>query len=211
MDESEVRVVWCDFGGVLTSPIADAANEVAAAAGLTWDQLWQGITDVAHGMGLEGMQPLELGMLSQTEWGARVTRQLPLDHQPRIDLGSWDDHWYRGRHLDGELLDELRRIRRGGTRVGMLTNSVREWEPHRAKLLNDSEFDAIVRSHEIRLAKPDPAIYRYAGALLEAPPEQTLLIDDSDANCLAAAARGWQTIHHTQTSDTISILRSLLP
>lgn len=196
-----VTVVWCDVGGVLTSPIADAANGVADAAGLTWGELWQAIEEVAGEWGLTGMGPLETGVLSQTEWGARVTEQLP--REPRIDLRRWDEHWYAGRAPNPDLLAGLAALRATGIRVGLLTNSVREWEPHRARLFDERDFDAVVRSHELGVRKPDPRIYAEAERVLAAPATRTLLVDDSTENCDAARARGWQAINHVDSASTL--------
>ncbi|MEN2738822.1 HAD family phosphatase [Microbacterium sp. X-17] len=201
-----VASVWCDFGGVLTPPIADAAAEVARAAGVPWDRIWRAIDEVAAAEGLHGMQPLELGVLSQAAWGARVEEALGV--RPAIDLREWDRHWYRDRPVDAALLDVLAGLRRRGIGVGLLTNSVREWEPHRARLLRGyaDVFQAVVRSHEVALAKPDPRIFAHAASLLPGP---TLLIDDSAENCRAARAVGWRAHHHTDPAETRQLLHTL--
>jgi putative hydrolase of the HAD superfamily len=51
-------------------------------------------------------------------------------------------------------------------------------------------FDLRVWSHQLRVAKPDPAIYRYALEKLGVKPEQALFIDDREENVAAAAALG---------------------
>ncbi|MBC7277293.1 HAD-IA family hydrolase [Nocardioides sp.] len=199
-----VTVVWCDVGGVLTSPVADAARGLVDAAGLTWTELWEAIDEVAARFGLTGMGPLETGLLSQSEWGTRVTELLP--RRPRIDLRRWDEHWYAGRAPNPDLLAGLATLRSTGVRVGLLTNSVREWEPHRALLFDERDFDGVVRSHDLGVRKPDPRIYAEAERILPAPVTATLLVDDTDENCAAARARGWRAVHHIDTAKTIAEL-----
>jgi putative hydrolase of the HAD superfamily len=59
-----------------------------------------------------------------------------------------------------------------------------------------SLFHARIYSHQVRLAKPDPAIYRFAlKALGGIDPLEALFIDDLEANVLGASKIGWQTIH----------------
>ena len=43
-----------------------------------------------------------------------------------------------------------------------------------------SRFDVLVWSYQLRMAKPDPAIYRYALEKLGDQPAETLFIDDRE-------------------------------
>jgi putative hydrolase of the HAD superfamily len=59
-----------------------------------------------------------------------------------------------------------------------------------------SLFHARIYSHEVKLMKPDPAIYRAAlEALGGIDPLEALFIDDLEPNILGASKLGWQTIH----------------
>ena len=54
-----------------------------------------------------------------------------------------------------------------------------------------SRFDVLVWSYQLRMAKPDPAIYRYVLEKLgRCPPAETLFIDDRPVNVEAAVAMG---------------------
>lgn len=202
--DAAVAVVWCDVGGVLISSPDEAARGLADTVGVPWGELWTAIEAAAAEVGEHGARPVELGLLTQRAWAARVTAHL--DRPPRVDLGRWDELWYRHRRPVPAMLRALAAARGAGVRVGLLTNSVREWEPHRARLLGDAAFDAVVRSHEVGAAKPDPEIYAAAESALPASPRRTLLIDDTEENCRAARARGWQTIHHRDLHTTIAAL-----
>jgi putative hydrolase of the HAD superfamily len=112
-----------------------------------------------------------------------------------------------GRELNRPLVEALRGLRRRGLRIGMLTNSVLEWERHRDRMLAGVDvFEETIRSHEIGFAKPDPRIYEHAARVLQTSGE-TLLIDDSAQNCRAARAHGWAAIEHHDTGATIDELR----
>lgn len=205
-----IGVIWCDFGGVLTPPIREAMASIAAASGVPWAALSAAASAVAEEQGMTGFQPLELGVMTQRDWGASLSRRLAPDHVSRVDLGEWGDHWYRGRVVNAALLDELERLACDGVRVGMLTNSVREWEPHRERMLiGRSPFEAVVRSHELGIAKPDSRIFTHCERNLVSAGGTTLLIDDSPANCSAAEKHGWNALLHVDTVTTISRLRTL--
>jgi putative hydrolase of the HAD superfamily len=205
-----ITVLWCDFGGVLTPHLDEAIAHIVQASGVPWTVLMTAAGAVAAEMGLTGFGPLELGLLTQAEWGSHVARALPPEHPTQVDLGRWDEYWYRDRPVNVELMDVLAELAAGGMRIGMLTNSVAEWEPHRARMLSGtSVFDAYVRSHEIGLAKPDARIYTHADTMLPANGGTVAFIDDLLPNCVAAEAHGWLGIHHLHTDDTVARLRRL--
>ena len=58
-------------------------------------------------------------------------------------------------------------------------------------------FRRIFVSGELRLAKPDAAIFRHVLEAIGAPAEQCLFIDDAERNVAAAAALGLRTHHFT--------------
>ncbi|ONH37076.1 MULTISPECIES: HAD family phosphatase [Protofrankia] len=206
----EISVVWCDFGGVLTSPIPEAFDRFVAAAGVPAAALRSAIDAVAGERGMRMIEPLERGLMTQHEWGLRVTAALAPEWTPRVDLTRFGDHWYEGRRMNNALLGCLADCRRRGLRVGLLTNSVAEWEPHRAALMPDAGvFEVTINSHEIGLRKPDPEIYQTAEDAFGVAPRQCLLIDDTPVNCAAAQARGWQTILHSSPEQTLEHLARL--
>jgi putative hydrolase of the HAD superfamily len=205
-----LAVVWCDFGGVLTPHLDEAIGHIVQASGVSWPVLMTAAGKVAAEMGLTGLGPLELGLLTQAEWGSRLAQALPPEHQTQVDLGRWDEYWYRDRPVNLDLLKVLEELSAAGVRIGMLTNSVAEWEPHRARMLAETTvFEGYVRSHEIGLAKPDPRIYAYADQVLPADGGTVVFIDDLLVNCVAAEANGWVGIHHLSTADTVARLLEL--
>jgi len=63
-----------------------------------------------------------------------------------------------------------------------------------------SAVDHVYLSYVERARKPDPAAFLHVCAAEGANPSDTLLIDDSRANCLSASALGLQVIHVTNPS-----------
>jgi putative hydrolase of the HAD superfamily len=61
-------------------------------------------------------------------------------------------------------------------------------------------FDSGIFSGDVKLAKPDPAIYALTEERLQAKPGSILFIDDHPDNIAAARIAGWQTLHLTDPS-----------
>jgi putative hydrolase of the HAD superfamily len=56
-------------------------------------------------------------------------------------------------------------------------------------------FDGGIFSGDVKLAKPDPAIFQLLQQRYTLEPQRTVFIDDLDANVQAAQALGWRGIH----------------
>lgn len=88
----------------------------------------------------------------------------------------------------------LRALRTRGMPVYALTNfgtaTLKIAEPHYPVL---TEFDIRFISGDLKMIKPDPALYAHVEAHVPQSPDQLLFIDDRADNIDAAAARGWQT------------------
>ncbi|MDF1739393.1 MAG: HAD family phosphatase [Verrucomicrobiales bacterium] len=57
-------------------------------------------------------------------------------------------------------------------------------------------FSGRIYSHEVGCMKPSPEIYRIAIETLSLDPEETIYIDDLEANCAAGREAGLQTIRY---------------
>jgi putative hydrolase of the HAD superfamily len=57
------------------------------------------------------------------------------------------------------------------------------------------DFDVLVWSYQLHMAKPDPEIYRHVLKELGTLPEETLFLDDKLVNIQAARALGIRAIH----------------
>ena len=97
-----------------------------------------------------------------------------------------------------ELLSGLRERRnsQGGLKLYFLSNMpapfARALEQRHDFL---SWFDGGIFSGDVKLGKPDPAIFNLLASRYRLDSAETLFIDDSLANVQAADALGWQTIH----------------
>jgi epoxide hydrolase-like predicted phosphatase len=92
---------------------------------------------------------------------------------------------------------------RPGVTVGVISNTneahvywLDEYLPELA------EFDLVMLSNEVGLAKPDPAIFELALELLDLPPHRTIFLDDLAVNVAAAQALGMYGLVHTDWAIT---------
>jgi len=96
------------------------------------------------------------------------------------------------------MVDWALRLQAAGTPTGVLSNlgdAMTEGVLARQSWL--SGFDHLVWSHSLKLAKPDPEIYRRAAEGFGYAPKQILFIDDREDNVAGGAAVGMQVVHYT--------------
>jgi len=72
-----------------------------------------------------------------------------------------------------------------------------------------ANFDEVIWSYELKLAKPDPAIYHAMLAKVGTKPEETLFIDDREENIEAARALGIKTHLFTTVEALIADLKGM--
>ena len=87
-------------------------------------------------------------------------------------------------HLWSDVSDDTRealaRLRRGGLRLGVVSNSDGRVEEALEAAGLRQYFDVVVDSAVAGVEKPDPAIFRAALTALDVPPDQALYVGDLD-------------------------------
>lgn len=109
----------------------------------------------------------------------------------RLDARMWTTQ-------DPAMLAWQRSLKAAGIRTAILSNmgdSVLENIKREFTWIDD--FDVLVWSFELHIAKPDPAIYLHALERLGTQPAETLFIDDKRINVEAAQALGMLGLEFT--------------
>jgi epoxide hydrolase-like predicted phosphatase len=204
---SAIRAVISDFGGVLTNPLWEAFAGWNANVGADPGVLGQALQRASEERGEHPLYELERGQITEEEFGAIVTAQLP----DGIDLTGFRDVYFSHLHANEPMIDLMFRLRDRGLRMAMLTNNVREWEPlWRAKLPVDEIFELVVDSAFVGMRKPERGIYELTLERLNAGAgddairaEECVFIDDVDVNCEAARALGMHAVHYVSAEQAI--------
>jgi epoxide hydrolase-like predicted phosphatase len=150
-----------------------------------------------------------IGELTEAEVREHWRRRLGLEEAQADELMADYWRWYVGT-LDQPLVDWFAALRGRGLLTGILSNSgpgAREAE----RVWGFEEMtDDIVYSHEVGLAKPDPAIYELTRSRLGVGTDEIAFLDDVEANVVAARAAGWHAVRHEETSRSIAELERII-
>jgi putative hydrolase of the HAD superfamily len=205
-----IRAVVCDFGGVLTTPLIQSFVAYQNESGVRFEELGKAMMRLAERSGEHPLFELEKGRISEAEFLAAIEGELDGD----VRLASLRETYFAHLHPNEAMIECMRDIRDRGLRMALLTNNVREWEPHwRAKLPDvDEIFEVIVDSAFVGMRKPDPAIYELTLERLGdgIRPDECVFIDDTDVNCDAAADLGMHAVRFRDSEQAIAELESLL-
>jgi epoxide hydrolase-like predicted phosphatase len=203
-----IKAVVFDVGGVLERVEDDAWPK-------TWLRSWERRMNLPAGHVLAALadhEPLDgivTGAVSEQRLREVYARALGLDDVDADAMMAqmWDH--YCG-ELDIELRDFASRLRPRYT-TAILSNSAdgaRREEQRRHGL--EDLVDLLVYSHEVGLAKPDPAIYRLTEERLGVDAHEIVFLDDRDDNVRTAVACGWRAVLHADTATSIREVTRLL-
>ncbi len=208
MSDLAPRAIWFDFGGVLSPPLSDLFDAYEEKTGITPRAMHAAMGAVGADLGAHPLAPIELGSITEYEWGSRLRAHLttadPALDLSRAELETFGGQWFSGIRCNALMASTVRSMRAQGHLVGVLSNNVVEWEPHWHKIIEPAgELDALIDSCVVGVRKPDPKIFRIAEETLGVSSSECLLIDDLAENCSAAEESGWQSIRFTSNSQTL--------
>jgi len=107
-------------------------------------------------------------------------------------------------------VDILHELKRAGYPLYALSNWSAETYPRVRHQYDFFDlFDKIILSGEVKLIKPDPAIFKLTLQTVHRTASECLLIDDSEANIIAAKKIGFVTIHFKSPEQLKHELRNL--
>ena len=123
-------------------------------------------------------------------------------------IRAYDDEWEESiRGPIQSTVDLLQPLKKNGYALYGLTNwSVEKFDlvAHKFEFFNQFEF--ILVSGAVRLAKPDPRIFTLLLERIGRPASECVLIDDSAVNIQAARQLGFKTIHFVSAQQLLAEL-----
>jgi putative hydrolase of the HAD superfamily len=193
-----LRAVIFDYGMVLTGPPdATAHDSMVRITGLSPDRF--------EALYWTDRHAYDEGKLTGIAFWQKLAREARLDlSQSKIEeLNEWDARMWTTQNP--AMLAWQRRLKQQGLKTAILSNM---GDSVLASIEREfswiGEFDVLVWSYQLHLAKPDPQIYLHALAQLDTQPDETLFIDDKHVNVEAALELGMKAVEFS----TIDRLRA---
>jgi len=196
---ARIEAVLFDLGNVLAfHDNALLFRRFAEAAHLSQDEAAQRLDPALW-------QQVNLGALGGEALRGELNRRLGTALSPAAFFALWNCHFT----VNAEVLPFVEALV-GRVKLLLLSNTnALHFEFLKARLPVLERFDHLLVSHELHLAKPDPAIFRAALATAGTAPEATAYFDDYPEYVEAARRLGIRAELFRQTSDFPAQLRSL--
>lgn len=148
-----------------------------------------------------------VGEITAEEHWQEVAKTLRVEAS---EIDSIRKQFFAGDRLDHELVAFLRQ-KKGAYRIGLLSNAwgdLRNFLNHELGILD--LFDEVIISAEVKVMKPDRAIYELAARKLGVNPNEAVFVDDMKENVEASIAAGMYGIHFRNTEQTLAEINSLI-
>jgi putative hydrolase of the HAD superfamily len=200
-----IEAVISDFGGVLTTPLADSFQAFQDTSGVPLEELGKAMAAIGARLGVNPLFELETGRLSEVEFLTQIGVQLSEQLGRPVDMDGFGERYFAHLEPNDEMIAYMRALRERGYKLAICTNNVREWEQRwRAMLPVDEIFDVVVDSAFVGARKPEPRIYELTLEALGVEAAAALLIDDIEANCTGARALGIETVWFQSSEQAIA-------
>jgi putative hydrolase of the HAD superfamily len=208
-----------DFGAVLFAwQPRDLVQTHFPQQASTPEQAGQLARDIFHH---DDWQNFDRGTVTMDEVIERITVRLALPREMVGELVASAGDALAPLQDTLAVLAQLRTQRELGQRLGDQQSDVRLYylsnmpNPTARMLQRKYEFlnwfDGGIFSGDVKLIKPDPAIYELLESRYALNPSRTVFFDDLKTNIEAAQQRGWHGIHFETAAQSQLQLEKLLP
>ncbi|PKN87144.1 MAG: hypothetical protein CVU46_05365 [Chloroflexi bacterium HGW-Chloroflexi-8] len=128
----------------------------------------------------------------------------------KLSISEFKNLFWGGDDLNKELVSFISTLK-NKYKLGLLSNAMDTTRQRLSDKYNLIEyFDVSLFSYEVKIAKPNPEIYKIILQQLSVKPCETIFIDDIMENIIAADNLGITTIQFKNTQQTIEIIQKLL-
>ena len=196
-----ISAVLFDFDGVLTTDKTGSITTIrylSAKTGLDEQKIWSAFASFND--------DLLYGLATHSEIWPAFCIALGQELDIALLTGAFEST-----PMNKEMLDLARGLKTAGYSIGIVTDNKKDRiDCLRAHLELDSLFSPIVVSAECGSGKDGPAIFNIALAQLDVKADQTIFIDNSKRNLVAAEAIGIKTIHFDDSTNDVQGLAAAL-
>ncbi|MEN6561252.1 MAG: HAD family phosphatase [Acidobacteriota bacterium] len=197
-----IRAVISDLGKVVLWFDNDIfLRKLAGRAGRPFGE----VKAVVHGDS-ELLQRFDGGDVTPAGFRARILERIGAD----IPYGEFYEMYSDIFTLNPAAVDVLARVKAAGVKALLLSNTDPErFGFVRRRFPEVALFDDFVLSYELKLLKPDPAIYLAAARIAGCAPGECVFIDDMEENVAGAAGAGLGAIRYLPGTDLAAELKKL--
>lgn len=147
------------------------------------------------GLVMEHWEALDAGMADYEAARQEAIKKAPEDWKEAVNHFFQD--WYRYLTPIPQTWELVRELKKTGFKCYILSNAPTYFAEHADYYEIVREFDGVVFSAPVRMAKPDARIYRYLFEHFDLKPETCFFLDDKPANLEAGRAAGMDGIVFT--------------
>jgi putative hydrolase of the HAD superfamily len=196
-----IRAVIFDVGGVLIETVDTSRQQ-------TWERrLGLPVDSLARTVyALPASVRANVGQAALAEVWAEVAQRFGLSAS---ELVQFENDFWSGGVWNTELIDFARSLR-PCCKTGIVSNAWPGTREAIAEYVNATDFDAILFSAEVGLAKPDRRIFDLALDRLGVEPGEAMFVDDVLANVEAAKSIGMIGVRFEHTPQVIEEITSYL-
>jgi epoxide hydrolase-like predicted phosphatase len=189
MPNVKIRAIIFDMGGVILLT-CDNSQRIALA-----EQLGTTVGKLSSLVfSSESAIRCEEGEISKNEHWNNILKIL--GKNPVDDATPYDEAFWAGDCIDNDLMEIIYSLKKK-YKIGFLSNAfkgAREFVDGHFHFLD--AFELTIFSYEVKLRKPDSRIYKLACEKLDVPPEETIFIDDLEANVEGARKAGLKAVQY---------------
>lgn len=200
MEPNDIKILFFDIGGVVLSNGwgHEARKKAAEKFGLDYEEVKELHTFIFN--------VYEIGGITLDEYLDTVVFNHPRSF-PREDFREY----MYAQSVELDTLPWLKEWKKNcGFRVISINNEGKELNDYRIKKFKLHDFfDAFVSSCEVKLRKPDPALFKLAMGIAQVTPQQCVYFDDRIMFVKAAEKLGIRSFQHTNLESTKKILEEL--
>lgn len=201
--DGHVKAVLFDYGEVLChAPTVEENTRLAAFFGISADRL--------HPLWERNRGPYDCGDLTPEVYWSMLAKDAGIEINAaeiekicELDLAMWSN-------INSGMVSWAQQLRTSGLKIGLLSNMHPDMVFHCRQHFSWLEnFDSVTFSGEVRLIKPDLAIYEQALRGLGTTAAKTLFLDDREVNIRAAQKLGIRAIRFKDVAQLRSDLEAV--
>ena len=203
----KAKALLVDYGGVLTTSVLESFGAFCRDEAIPAETL-RDVFLASDRLDDSPFRRVEVGAMTDDEFDRAVALLLTEACGRQIAHEGLKRRLFARTVPDTAMRAAVKAAREAGVRTCLLSNS---WGVGGYPLRElDELFDELVISGEVKLRKPDPAIFELAAGRLGVEPRDCVFVDDFRVNCEGASAVGMHAILHRETPETIAHMQDTL-